>query len=233
MCTQVARHGRSEAFLSEEQFTDGPLRGLAHVLDKDSHSKAENQLDTAEVARILAVGKELLPASYQLLLQYLRSTGQPWWDCENLPYPEGAVLLPPRAKQPPEFKLDGRTFSCRKSHPGNSAIQFKRPGDNLIVTGFIEVIWEIPLQEQMRTFCVVDLHSVPPPFILQQLPFTMRPHLNTAVVDAQPSRTVCIIKPRHILTHLTVYKRPKGTFGIDRDILTICSSLNRGWRTGD
>ncbi|KAJ7085455.1 hypothetical protein B0H15DRAFT_783012 [Mycena belliarum] len=230
MCTQVARRGRLEAILSEDQFADRDTSGLAPILNPVSNSKAPQQLDSSETATILARAKELPVADYQMLLQYLRSTGQLWRDYEEIPHPDGALILPPRAIQPPEFTFDGDVFSCKHSNPGNSGIQFTRPVDSAVVTGFIETIWQIPLQGHIQTFILVDVHNIPPPEIRSQLPFESMPRLNTAVVEARPSGHICIIEPRHIITHLAVYKRPVGTFGIDRDILTVCWSLNRGRR---
>ncbi|KAJ7174176.1 hypothetical protein C8R43DRAFT_873624 [Mycena crocata] len=235
MIRQVSRRGRLEAYLNEEQFQDseGHIDGLSRILDPKRGNPprltAPKQLLPAEVAEIIAKGKELLPHYYQMLLLYLRSTGQLWRDYEHLPHPEGSLILPPSAMQPYEFTLDGRQFSCKESHRGNSGIQFKLPAGLTILTGFIAQIWEIPLQGHLQTFLLVDIHTPIPEAVLS--PFTEMPLLNSAVVYAASSGNTCIIEPRHILTHLTVYKRPAGTYGVqDRELLTISSSLNRGRR---
>ncbi|KAJ6583141.1 hypothetical protein DFH09DRAFT_911716 [Mycena vulgaris] len=214
MLRQVTRRGCLEAYLNEEQFTTGHTRGLAHILDPSS-VKVPEQLEPSEVAKILSSAEELFVPHYQMLLLYLQSNGQPWRHHLELPHPDGALILPPCALQSPEFQLDGRNYSCKHSHLGNSGIQFKRPSDSQIFTGFIESIWQIPLQGHMQTFVVVELHTSLPHNILAQLPFSSKPRLNTTVVDATPSGNRFIIEPRHILTHLTTYKRPKGAFGIN------------------
>jgi hypothetical protein len=225
MIGKVVRRGRLEAYLSEDQFTRGPARDLARILDPNlaAPSKTPKKLNTSEVAKILSTAVDLLPDEYQNLLQYLRSTGQPWRDNMDTPHPEGALILPPLAMQPPEFTLDGRIYSCRHSHLGNSAIQFKHPADSRVLTGFINTVWEIPLLGHMQTFLVIEIHRPLPNTILSGLPCTSLHWFKTSVVDARPSGNMCIIEPRHILTHLTIYKRPKGTYGINyREILTIC-----------
>ncbi|KAJ7632000.1 hypothetical protein DFH06DRAFT_1101506 [Mycena polygramma] len=234
MLTKVSRRGRLEAFLSEDQFTEGPTQGLAQILDPHPgfFSKTPERLSSAEVANILAKGTELSPAYYHHILQYLRSTGQLWRDYEDLPHPAGSLILPPRAAQRFEFTLDSREYSCQSSHLGNSGVEFNRPTDLVVLTGFIEAIWQIPLEDHMRTFVAVEIHRQLPAEIISGTPFPSMPRLDTWLVDAQPSGRICIIEPRHILTHLTAYRRPKGTYGIeDHEVVAICQSLNRGRRT--
>lgn len=233
MMRQVCRRARVEAYLTEDQFTAGsehPKR-LANILDPQPghYSKAAECLNSAETSAIVASGKDLSDVHYNLILQYLRSSGQPWRHFEHIPHPPGSLVLPPRARQPYEFTLNSYSFSCHSSHPGNSGIQFKRPSDSIIFTGFIQAIWQIPLQGHIQTFFAVEIHKSLP--ASARIPFTSLPNFNTTIVDAQPSSIVYIIEPRHILTHLTMYKRLRGTYGLDRDVWTICWSLNRGRRS--
>ncbi|KAJ7123995.1 hypothetical protein C8R43DRAFT_899328 [Mycena crocata] len=238
MIRQVSRRGRLEAYMNEKQFTDseGHIDRLAQILDPNrgnpTHMTTVKELDTAEEAKILSKAKDLPSLHYKLLLAYLRSTGQPWRDNTYLPHPEGSLILPPQAIHPPEFTLNGHNYSCRHSHPGNSGIQFRLPVDSTIRTGFIDLIWEIPLDGHIQTFLLVQMHSLLPAAIHARLPFAAMPRLNSSIVDAQDSGNICIIEPRHILTHLTIYKRPVGTYGIrNRELLAICWSLNRGRRS--
>ena len=122
----------------------------------------------------------------------------------------------------------GRTFSCQKSHEGNSAIQFYNPYTQQNDTGFIHIIWQVLLETAIHTFIVVRLHS---PLSAQeegQAPFINFPGFMTRIVDALPSENLLIIEPIHIITHLTTFRRPAGTYGIPRETLIICSALNRG-----
>lgn len=126
------------------------------------------------------------------------------------------------------------TLSAPKtSHEENSAIQFKTPTNAAdIVTGYINEIWQIPLQNHVQTFFVVERHTAIPQYLLQQTPYHSMPHFCTTVVDANPSGKIRIIEPEHILTHLTVLKQPKGIYDIQyRDLLVICWSLNHGRRS--
>lgn len=55
----------------------------------------------------------------------------------------------------------------------------------------------------------------------------------TRIVDAEASKEdseLVVIEPAHIVTHLTTFHRPAGTYGIDKDILVVCWALNRGRR---
>lgn len=233
MLRQVARRGRLEAKLSDEQLQGGPVGHLAQILRPDLavQTKASQPLTELEVARILAKAKELAEEDYQMLLQYQVSKGQLWRSCYQLPHPPGSLILPPCAMKPSQFKLGDQTFSCYKSHRGNSGIQFKDPLNHQVLTGFIHEIWEIPLENHMQTFILVQKHKSLPLMLLNQTPFPSFPLFETTVVDAAASKRFSIIEPRHILTHLTVHKRSKGTYGIDRELLVICWALNRGRRS--
>ena len=47
------------------------------------------------------------------------------------------------------------------------------------------------------------------------------------IVDAIPSHNLLIIEPIHIVTHLTTFRRPVGTYGIPRETIIVCWALNR------
>jgi hypothetical protein len=233
MLTKVARRGRLEAKLHDEQLKDGHVGQFAQILQPDlaAQMKATQPLSEQEVAKILAKADDLSRDDYLMLLQYQNSKGQMWYSCYQLPHPPGSLVLPPCALKPSQFKLDDKGFSCYKSHRGNSSIQFKDPINHTVLTGFIEEIWEIPLERHMQTFVLVQKHKPMPLTMLEKTPYPTRPRLNTTIVDATLSGRFCIIEPMHILTHLTFYRRPMGTYDIDRDFLVICWSLNRGRRT--
>lgn len=232
MLRQMARRGRLEAQFSDEQSKNTPAGHLAQILQPSTAAsrKWTQPLSELEVAQILAKAKDLESEDYQMLLQYQISKGQLWRSCYNMPHPPNSLILPPCAMKPQEFKLGDQVFSCYKSHRGNSGIQFKDPKDGSILTGFIDEIWEIPLESHMQTFIMVQKHKTLQSAILEQAPYPSFPLFETTVVSAAASDRFCIIEPRHILTHLTVLRRPKGTYGIKQDILVICWSLNRGRR---
>ncbi len=124
---------------------------------------------------------------------------------------------------------DDHTFSCQKSHKGNSAIQFYSPSTQTEDTGFIETIWTLPLEGTLRVFFVVRPHLPLSIDDEKKAPFI---HLNskysTRIVDNKPSDQLLIIEMHHIITHLTTFQRPLGTYGIDKETLVICWALNRG-----
>ncbi|KAJ6485977.1 hypothetical protein C8R45DRAFT_829279 [Mycena sanguinolenta] len=163
--------------------------------------------------------------------QYLSSTGQVWRSCFNMPHPVGAFILPPRALKLKHFEMNGQTFSCFKARQNSSGIQFKEPSNSSVcLTGFIDQIWQIPLDGHLQTFFLVQKHKNLSLADLHKTPFPSFPLFQTTAVDAEKSNQFCIIEPRHILTHLTFYHRKKGTYDIQKRILIICWALNRGRR---
>ncbi|KAJ7243315.1 hypothetical protein C8J57DRAFT_1191865 [Mycena rebaudengoi] len=234
MLRQMCRRSLLEGVLNDDiQRADeasGPMGKLAHILQpKDPFIwKAPLKLlSGSEEAKTLLSATELSKTEYAMLLKYMCTTGQTWHSWIKFPHPVGALILPPKAMQPSQFKMDGHTFSCKKSHQGNSGIQFTVPGTIQHSTGFIKTIWQMPLQGHLKTFLLVETHKP----VRNLVPFSTLPHFAVAVFEATPSKTFVLIEPRHILTHLTVYERPYGTYGIKQDILVVCWSLNRGRRS--
>ncbi|KAJ6497971.1 hypothetical protein C8R47DRAFT_972276, partial [Mycena vitilis] len=241
MLRQTARRGRLEAMLTDSHFqqdisSDDLVGQLARILQPDASylNKALKPLSGLEAAQILASGKDTSVYGYTMILNYLHSVGQPRWrSITDLPHFAEDLVLPPTSIQPTEIELDGKTYSCKRSHEGGSGIQFKNPVNTAeLLTGYIEQIWQIPLEGRMQTFILVRKHTIIPQWVTAQSPFRTRPDFQTTIVDTAPSDHVCIIEPTHILTHLTIYRRPKGTYGImNREILVVCWALNRGRRS--
>ena len=67
---------------------------------------------------------------------------------------------------------------------------------------------------------------------MEDAPFERYPGFMTKIVDAAPSddNALVIIEPTHIITHLTTFQRPEGTYSIQQKTLVICWALNRGRR---
>ncbi|KAJ3924733.1 MAG: hypothetical protein NXY57DRAFT_1081683, partial [Lentinula lateritia] len=79
----------------------------------------------------------------------------------NSRYPSGTLILPTRAKCHSQIPFNNTTFSCTKSHEGQSHIQFYIPGGfgGTWETGYIEAIWELPLEGIKQCFLLVRKHQ--------------------------------------------------------------------------
>jgi hypothetical protein len=203
---------------------------LAKILksENDSADCTPTPLNPIQVAEALKKSPKLAEEHYNALLIYLQGTGQQYRAFHALPHPPNALILPQHAKLPLQVHLHDRTFSCQKSHEGNSAIQFYSPYTQEHSTGFIYVIWQVLLEAVMHTFIVVRLHRPLTALEEGQAPFLYYPGFMTRIVDALPSDNFLIIEPTHIVTHLTTFRRPAGTYGIPKETLIICWALNRG-----
>ncbi|KAI0037290.1 hypothetical protein FA95DRAFT_1507114, partial [Auriscalpium vulgare] len=236
MLHQISRRARLEAILHDksEGSDESAMASLADILGNGSSQKytQSSRLSASELADILAKAPEMNENHYFTLLQYLQTNGQPYRSWKDVPHPRHALIpsLPPRANKLRTFTIDGRTYSDRKQHEGNSAIQF---WDNQTLTqrtGFIQSVWSIPLDHHMHTFIFVQPHLSLPPFDLDKAPYI---HLNSfkcQIFDAQPSEEVVVIEPKHILTHITTLQRPPGAYGIQQPTLVACWALNRDRR---
>jgi hypothetical protein len=236
MLRQTARRGRLEALLHDNKFESTAACQLAKILEpdnSDSSSWSTRTMSDLEIANAHASGTRLDQQHYGLLLEYLNATGKEYHSAyKSVPQVLGTLILPPVAHQPHHFKLDSRTYSVKESHEGNSHIQFYIPGtegSGATETGYIETIWELPLESVLQIFLLVRKHQ---PLSLTQLrktPYANEPcsNLQTKVVNVEESNDVFIIELRHIICHLAVYKNPPRTYGLNRETMTICWGLNR------
>lgn len=228
MLCQMSRRAHINAALHD---VDGPTE-LANILEPINLSvdAAPVPLSPSEVSNVLKKARDLQGIEYNALLQYLQHTGRPYRSYDNFPHPPNARILPPLAQHPLQFNRGECTFSCEHSHKGNSVIYYYNPLVQAHDTGFIQNIWRIPLEGLMHTFVVVRPHQSLPAHEEAQAPYMHYPGFHVRVVDLQPSPGLVIIEPKHIITHLTTFKRPAGTYGIGREILVVCRALNRGRR---
>jgi hypothetical protein len=229
MLRQTARRGRLDALLHRNPAENTAISQLASILEPVGSTRVMSDVETANA---LASGTRLDQWHYDLLLQYLNTTGMGYHSAYQItPHVRGTLVLPPLAHLPRQFSLDSRTYSIKESHAGNSHIQFYIPGavGGAIETGYIEAIWEIPLEGARQTFLLVQRHQPLSPALLQKTPYAHQPgsNLQTKIVKVDNSNEFCIIEQRHIICHLAVYKNPPGTFNLTSETMTVCWGLNR------
>ena len=228
MLRQMSRRAYIDALLH----SDDAIKELSDILEPVVISVDDPPvpLKSTEVAEILERAPSLLDVEYNGLLHYLHQTGRPYRAYSDLPHPSNSIILPPQAQHLMEIHRDECTFSCERSHKGNSAIQFYNPLTQVHDTGFIQQIWRLPLEGTMHIFINVCPHQ---PLSEQQeglAPFKYYPGFMTQIVDAIPSNTNIIIEPAHIITHVVTLQRPVGTYNIGREVLVVCWAPNRGRR---
>jgi hypothetical protein len=235
MLRQMCRRGRLEALFSDGQFQTSEMKSIANLLSpgppKTSNNTNFQPITAVEGALMRMKTKELTQAHYILLFQYLyRHTGLPWRAVHMVPHPPDALVLPITISTLTHFKHRGHTYSTAKAHDGNSAIQFYGydPHHCNVYTGTISQIWQIPIQNRVRVFILAALDKSLSPQEEASLPFHQYPRFNTRVVDGAPSEQLVVLEPAHIISHTVVYRRPAGTFRINRETKVICLSLNRG-----
>ena len=133
MLRQISRQGRMDAMLNDNDDTSA----LASILQsrKSQIGQNNNKKDENTTGSI-----HLTTDEYCALLQYLQASGQPYHPAHEFPHPDNALILPPYVQKPLQLHRDHCTFSCKKSHKGNSGIKFYNPSTQSQDTGFIEAI---------------------------------------------------------------------------------------------
>jgi hypothetical protein len=235
----MCRRGRLDALLVDKQSNDTRVTHLADILHPtvSSDTQQAGQLDAQEVANLLRRGTKLPDTHYTVLLAYLRSSGDQWRSTTDI-LNHSVPALPPNGRQHSQFAYDGKIFGCmdmklHKENPealpdGNSGIQIASPQSHRPLTGHIESIWSIPLRGTMRTFFFVRTHNPLPTEQEAKAPYVRFPRFNTHIVDSSLSLFLRVVEPSQVVTHVSAYRRQAGTYGIDRDFLVVCTSLNRG-----
>lgn len=232
MLRQMARLCRLLALLHDNKLGDSLDKSFASILEPENRKKspALKEYTSADAAVFLSKAPKLSLNEYALIQEYFQSTGCPYQCYLDLPHPEFALILSPNAKHLTEFHDNGRTYSCNSSHISNSTIQFYDKSTQARLTGVIETILEIPLEGFLCKFILVHPHLELDNLDAMCTPYPQYPRMMTNAVKTVLSDNIVVIEPQHIITHLTTYKRPAGTYGIQQEILVICWAMNRGLR---
>ncbi len=213
---------------------DRDLKPLGQILESQTISidTPTKRMSGAEEAEYLKSSPALSRTEYNGMLAYLHQLGNNYHSV----YDQTAINLNtrfflPYMRRHTEVNIGDRTYSTQRSHDGNSAIQFVYPLTERKDTGFIEAIWSAPLQSKIQTFFVVRPHNCLSPTEERRAPFAgFNEMYGVRIVDNQNSSQLFIIEQQHIITHLSTIRRPAGTYGIPRETLVVCWSLNRGRR---
>ena len=170
--------------------------------------------------------------NYTALIYYLQRSQHQYWAFNDFPHPRNALILSPQAKTPLQLHHGEYTFSCWTLHQANSTIRFYNLSTQTHATGFIERIWQVPLEGSMQSFVVVWPHAQLSNIEEERAPFQNSPGFMSQIVDAKATedKNPVIIEPNHIITHLTTFWHPEGTYGIQKRTLIMCWALNRGCR---
>jgi len=231
---QTARRGRLDARLHDNHTGNTATSRLASILEPDNgrYPVPPHIMSDLEIANAHATATRLDQRHYGSLLEYINSMGMEYCSAyENIPQVQGTLILPPLAHHLRQVNLDSRTYSIKESHVGNSHIQFYIPGavGGTIDTGYIEAIWELPLERARQIFLLVRRHQPLSSVQLRKTPYAYHPcsNLQTKIVKVEDSNDIYIIEQRHIICHLAVYKNLPRTFGLTIETMTICWGLNR------
>jgi hypothetical protein len=234
---QTARRGHLDARLHNNHTGNTATSQLASILEPDNgrYPVPPHIMSDLEIANAHATATRLDQRHYGSLLEYVNSMGMEYCSAyENIPQVRGTLILPPLAHHLRQVNLDSRTYSIKESHVGNSHIQFYIPGavGGTIDTGYIEAIWELPLERVRQFFFLVRRHQPLSPAQLRKTPYAYHPcsNLQTKIVKVEDSNDIYIIEQRHIICHLAVYKNLPRTFGLTIETMTICWGLNRRQR---
>lgn len=228
MLRQICRRGRLEARLRDGSDNAEVQKLYSLLLPPPS---SEQALKASKEAIALKKDQPLPDAHYTLILDYINTPTTIWRRYDALPHPPHPKILGRSALSQSSIDLDGRTYSVMNSHLGNSSILFYAPFNRTLkYSGFISSIWSLTLEGQIRTFLLVQLHCDITAGNAARSPYTAIPDILTKVVGTELTGMKGIVEPRHIICHVPLYRRPRGTFGMDQETYVINGALNRGRR---
>ncbi|KAJ6580220.1 hypothetical protein B0H10DRAFT_1955241 [Mycena sp. CBHHK59/15] len=224
MLRQMACRCRLMAYLHNSEFMDPQLKAFADILDVKDTTKPKKPevLNGFAIALYLSKAPKMTPKEYKSILSYLNSSSKTSLSWLSYPDPEyQAMVLPPNAKRLKNYHENGKTYSCHSSHHSNSLVQFRQPNtDEAPMTGVIRAILEIPLHGFLRKFIFVAPHR---PIDIHNAPYKHRPRMKAALVEVEPYKTLVVVEPKHIITHLSTWIRPSQTYpGISKQFMVVC-----------
>jgi hypothetical protein len=240
MLRQICRRGRLLASISDSiQTTDSKspvveaMRILSGPDPVSANSQSSQQLSPAQETAYNGSGVVLEASMTKLILDYWNRThSPPYIHASQLRYDlldAGVNVFPTRAVELTQFTHKTRLFSISKLNRGNSSMSFRHPSTGQKDLGYIQSIWTLALQGQCQTFVVVQPHTDLSSTDGAKTPYSTHPRFACAVRYSEPLRPQpqLILEPRHIISHVPYYQRPKGTFGIDQAITIFVDSLHR------
>ncbi|PPR07929.1 hypothetical protein CVT24_000909 [Panaeolus cyanescens] len=170
-----------------------------------------------------------IPAeTYDLILQYSNtsSTNKPLRHFAHFPHPFDSVVLPFMGVYRKHFYIHGKLYSPFFVHPGNSSISFLRTPTRP-EPAIIQSIWTLEVERVQRTFLVIQQPVALSPSDQQNNPYQQMPLLQASLAYDEYKDPI-VIEPHVVQGHVPYYKRPPGTFGIDRATVIMVDSLHRG-----
>jgi hypothetical protein len=226
MLRQISRRGRLLALL-RDSFHSGTTmvnHGLSLIAKTLFHSTAANGTNLSTTTTDIPM------TIYERVLTYTNKklTSVPYRDLRHLPHPVDARVLGRRAIPIRHWKHNGREYSIRGAHPGNSSISFGHDS-SIQDAGFIEQIWGLRVDGQAHTLMVISLHTMLSPLDEQKNPYPQRPGLACQLVysNRPPLDNWVVISPEQIIGHVAYYQRPAGSFGIQHATTVLVNSLHR------
>ena len=231
---QTARRMRVEDVLDQ----DPNMAQIRAVLRPEEDSVGLDdpppQMSTEEQIEFLAKHRKPLSEwAYTSLLHYLHATNRPLRSVADAQVVqiEHNECLPVTAYQPFTVSFDDRVYSCSESHFPNSQVQYRHPLNHTIESGSITAIWVLPIKDGRHTFFLVTPHMPLPPNEDAKAPFVhMSSRYSVRIFNAISTVLPIIIEPKHIISHVSTYRRPEGTYQIPLQTIVVCTALNRGRR---
>ncbi|KAL1742236.1 hypothetical protein HDZ31DRAFT_75655 [Schizophyllum fasciatum] len=213
MMKQSSRSSRLEALLQDNSADSAVIREFGSILQ--STDITNSPIEPAKLSRFTE-------EEYAALLSYLRGTGRPYRAFEQFPHPKDALVLAPWKQDIQTHGQDKYLYSCQRSNLSNSAVYFYNPSTGTCETGLIQDIWQVELGDSAESdaiFLSIGLHSSLSAADDARGGYIHRPGFLTRLVSTTLSAKV-IVEPQHLRTQLTMLKRPRGAYGIDKEFYT-------------
>ncbi|KAF7372839.1 hypothetical protein MSAN_00489900 [Mycena sanguinolenta] len=240
MLRQMCRRGRLLAAISDSSKTadsKSPVVEAMRILSPEDQvsatSKTLEQPSPGKETAYNGVGTILDVTIYEMILGYWnRNHSPPYIRAGDLTFDlldAGVKVLPSRAVQRTDFKHNTRLFGAFGRHQANSSISFYNPFTGGKDFGYIESVWTMALEGQIRTFVVVQPHTAVSPADNAKAPYVACPGFKCFLCYTKPAhpRPGLIVELRHIISHVACFERPAGTYGIEQEITVFNDSVGR------
>jgi hypothetical protein len=174
---------------------------------------------------------------YTATLNYLNLAGQQYFSAYSISvHHRHTLILPTAVHSLRNYTFENKKYHCQSSRESSSHIYYYVPqGGGLTATGCITGIWQVPLQNVLRTFFRVNHHIALSRAQQKWNPYSKAPCslLRANIVLQELSKNFHIIESHHLICHLVARKLKKESYPntyrkITKPVTAIVWSLDRG-----
>jgi len=227
MLRQICRRGRLAGLLDDPRLATSETAALSLLSSRSTSIKPPSLSVPNQKSKQISL--EL----YDWVFEHLRQKFPYIHHYQDLPHPTTTMVLTPWVQELTHILIKTRNYSISSAHNGNGSISYQTTSGTTDYGIIISMWYHIMTEETVPEVYLLVLPYRPLSSTdMSRNPYQTLPGLKCSVVytpeTVNDTRDMVIIEKTQVIGHIASYVRPKGTFGIHRNITIIVDSLIRG-----